>query len=58
MENHMYTLQEAMESFAFPNVMNSIRSEILQKCSKLYFFSLESLEGSLKVCNDFSKGKA
>ena len=35
-----------MESFAFPNEIISISSEILQKCSKLYFFSLESLEYS------------
>ena len=34
--------QVAMESFAFPNKINSISTEIPQKCSKLYFFSLES----------------
>ena len=38
--------QEAMESFAFPAKINSISTEILRKCSKLYFFSLESLEYS------------
>ena len=31
-----------MESFAFPDKINSISTEIPQKCSKLYFFSLES----------------
>ena len=35
-----------MESFAFPAKINSISTEILRKCSKLYFFSLESLEYS------------
>ena len=35
-----------MESFAFPAKINSISTEILRKCSKLYFFSLESLEFS------------
>ena len=39
-------IQEAMESFAFPAKINSISTEILRKCSKLYFFSLESLEYS------------
>ena len=39
-------LQEATESFAFPARINSISTEILRKCSKLYFFSLESLEYS------------
>ena len=33
--------QEAMESFAFPDKINS-SAEIPQKCSKLLFFSLES----------------
>ena len=36
-----------MESFAFPAKINSISMEIPQKCSKLYYFSLESLEYSL-----------
>ena len=31
-----------MESFAFPDKINSISAEIPQKCSKLYLFSLES----------------
>ena len=35
-----------MESFAFPAKSNSISTEIPQKCSKLYFVSLESLEYS------------
>ena len=35
-----------MESFAFPAKIISISTEILRKCSKLYFFSLESLEYS------------
>ena len=46
-----------MESFAFPDKINSISSEIPQKCSKLYFFSLESLD-SLYFWDVFSKGKA
>ena len=37
-------LQEAMESFAFPAKINSISAKIPQMWSKLYFFSLESLE--------------
>ena len=32
-----------MENFAFPAKINSISTEIPQKCSKLYYFSLESL---------------
>ena len=40
-------LQEAMESFAFPDKINSIITEIPQKCSKLLFFSLESFKDSL-----------
>ena len=31
-----------MESFAFPDKINSISTEIPQKYSKLLFFSLES----------------
>ena len=38
-----------MESFAFPAKNNSISTEIPQKCSKLYYFSLESLEYSLNL---------
>ena len=45
----LYTLQEAMESFAFPAKINSISTEIPQKCSKLYYFLLESLEYSLFI---------
>ena len=43
--NHyiIISLQEAMESFAFPNKINLISTEIKQKCSKLQFFSQESL---------------
>ena len=40
-----------MESFAFPAKNNSINTEIPQKCSKLYYFSLESFEYSLYVLN-------
>ena len=40
-----------MESFAFLAKINSISTEIPQKCSKLYYFSLESLEYSLYVLN-------
>ena len=47
-----------MESFAFPDKINSISTEIPQKCSKLYFFSLESFKDSLYVWDVFSKGKA
>ena len=47
-----------MESFAFPAKINSISTEILQKCSKLYYFSLESLEYSLYVLNWYSKRNA
>ena len=36
-----------MESFAFPAKMTSISTEMLRKCSKLYFFSLDSLEYSI-----------
>ena len=36
-----------MESFAFPDKINSISTEIPQKCSKLLFFSLESFKDSL-----------
>ena len=32
-----------MESFAFPDMIMLISTEIKQKCSKLQFFSLESL---------------
>ena len=39
-------LQEVMESVAFPDKINLKSTEILRKCSKLYFFSLESLEYS------------
>ena len=40
----IYKVQEAVESFAFPAKINSISTEIPQKNSKLYYFSLESLE--------------
>ena len=33
-----------MESFAFPPKINPISTEIPQKSSKLYYFSLESLD--------------
>ena len=39
-------VQEDMESFAFRDRINLIITDIKQKCSKLYFFSLESLEYS------------
>ena len=45
---------KSQKSFAFADKINSITTEIPQKCSKLSFFSLESLEHSLYV---FSKGK-
>ena len=32
-----YIQQEVMESFAFPDKINSISTEITQKCSKLFF---------------------
>ena len=35
-------IKKAMESFAFPEKINSISTEIPQKCSRLLFFSLES----------------
>ena len=38
--------QEAKESFAFPAKINSISPKIPQKCSKFYYFSLESHEYS------------
>ena len=50
--------QEAMESFAFPDRINPIRTEITQTYSKLYFFSLESFEDPLYVWDVFSNGKA
>ena len=40
-----------MESFAFPPKINPISTEIPQKSSKLYYFSLESLEYSLYIWN-------
>ena len=46
-----------MESFAFPAKINSISTEIPQKCSKLYYFSLESLRYSLYILNWYSKRK-
>ena len=47
-----------MESFAFPDRINPIRTEITQTYSKLYFFSLESFEESLYAMDVFRKGKA
>ena len=38
-----------MESFAFPDKINSLSIEIPQKCSKLCFFSLESFEMQLTM---------
>ena len=46
-----------MESVAFPNKINSISTEISQKSSKLYIFSLESFEDFLYVWDVFSKAK-
>ena len=54
---HLYKSQEARESFALADKINSISTEIPLKCSKLSFFSLESLEDSLYVWDVFSKGK-
>lgn len=45
-----------MESFAFPDIINLISTEIKQKCSKLQFFSLESLRMHLRLGN-FFKGE-
>ena len=54
-QKHLDT-QEAMDSFAFPDRINPISTEIPQMCSKLYSFSLESLDDS--PCGTFSqKGK-
>ena len=53
-----YYSQEAMESFAFPDKINSINTDIWRKCSKLFFFSLESFEYSLYILDWYSKGKA
>ena len=48
-----------MESFAFHDKITYIKSNgILQKCSKLYIISLESLEESVYVLDNFLKGKA
>ena len=52
------SLQEAMESFAFPDRINPLSTEIPQTYSKLYFFPLESFEKPLYVWDVFSKGKA
>ena len=49
MWTNLYTQQEAMESFAFPPKINPISTEIPQKSSKLYYFSLKSLEYSLYI---------
>ena len=47
-----------MESFAFHDKITSIKSNgILQKCSKLYIISLESLE-EIRLCfGQFLKGE-
>ena len=45
-----------MESFAFPDIINLISTEIKQKCSKLQFFSLESLKMHSGLGN-FFKGE-
>ena len=47
-----------MESFAFPAKINSISTEIPQKWSKWYLFSLESLEYFLYILDWYSKTKA
>ena len=39
--NTNISIQEAIESFALPDEIDSIKTEILQKCRKLYFFSHE-----------------
>ena len=54
----LIVLQEAMKSFTFPDMINSISTENPQKCSKLYNISLESLEDSVYVLDNFSKGEA
>ena len=45
-----------MESFAFHIKINSRSTEIPQKSSKFYFFSLEFHEYSLYVLDWYSKG--
>ena len=45
-----------MESFDFPDIINLISTEIKQKCSKLQFFSLESLKMHSGLGN-FFKGE-
>ena len=52
-------IQEAMESFPFHDKITIYikRNEILQKCRKLYIISLESLEDSLYILDNFSKGR-
>ena len=45
----LFLTQEAMESFAFPDKIKSISTENPQKCSKLFFFSLELFEYSLYI---------
>ena len=37
----LHTTQETMESFAFPDKLNSKSTKIPHKSNKLYFFSLE-----------------
>ena len=54
----IYKNKRPLESLAFPAKINSISTEILQKCSKLYIISLESLEVSLYVSDNFSKERA
>ena len=49
-------VQEAMESFAFPEKNYSISTEIPQRGSKLFFLLLESFEYSLYILDWYAKG--